>query len=172
MTDLPEEIKVWRTRETLDHVGAWATTRYPEEAVAYVPKSALAEARAAQAGVVERAASTGCRICAETRHVTLGKQVEDALRALADPTGVALLAELRDRAEKAEAGKDKWMNRCMEEVGQHLETKAERDRLAAANAVLEAKETDLMNFVRWACDAPSLHQVQQRAHELLGKKDD
>lgn len=46
------------------------------------------------------------------------------------------------------------------------------DALAEANAVLEAKETDLMNFVRWACDAPSLHQVQQRAHELLGKKDD
>lgn len=55
------------------------------------------EAQAAQAGVVERCASTGYRICAETRHVTLGRKVEDAIRSLADPTGVKLLAELRQR---------------------------------------------------------------------------
>ena len=52
MTDLPNEIMVWHSMEKLTHIGTWATERYPEEAVAYV---LLADAKAAQAMVVERA---------------------------------------------------------------------------------------------------------------------
>lgn len=37
---LPERIMVWHSSPTLDHLGTWATTRYPEEAVAYVPEVA------------------------------------------------------------------------------------------------------------------------------------
>jgi hypothetical protein len=53
MTDLPHEIQVWRSMDTLDHIGTWATTRYPAEAVTYVPKAdaqaAVALARAEKA---------------------------------------------------------------------------------------------------------------------------
>lgn len=51
MTDLPHEIQVWRSTDTLDHIGTWATTRFPAEAVTYVPK---ADAQAAVALAVER----------------------------------------------------------------------------------------------------------------------
>lgn len=36
---MPDEIMVWRSSPNLSHVGTWATTRYPEEAVPYVPKA-------------------------------------------------------------------------------------------------------------------------------------
>ncbi|KEP68822.1 hypothetical protein DL1_08575 [Thioclava dalianensis] len=35
--DLPSRILVWRGYPKLDHIGTWATTRYPDEAVPYVP---------------------------------------------------------------------------------------------------------------------------------------
>ena len=52
MTDLPHEIQVWRSTGTLDHIGTWATTRYPAEAVTYVPKS---DAELAVADIVRSA---------------------------------------------------------------------------------------------------------------------
>ncbi|MEX3315724.1 hypothetical protein [Sulfitobacter sp. PS-8MA] len=33
---LPDRIMVWHSSPTLDHLGTWATTRYPVEAKAYV----------------------------------------------------------------------------------------------------------------------------------------
>ena len=36
---LPDEIMVWRGQWPLVHAGTWATTRYPADAVAYVPKA-------------------------------------------------------------------------------------------------------------------------------------
>ena len=45
MDALPDEILVWRSTDTLEHVGTWATTRYPAEAVAYVPKAEAAALR-------------------------------------------------------------------------------------------------------------------------------
>lgn len=51
--DLPEEIQVWRSADTLEHVGAWATARYPVEAVTYVRKDD-AEAKFHQHGEVQR----------------------------------------------------------------------------------------------------------------------
>ena len=41
--------------------------------------------RGARNDVLEEAARTGYRICAETRHVTLGDKVEAAIRALKEP---------------------------------------------------------------------------------------
>jgi hypothetical protein len=34
---LPDKIMVWRGNPSLDHTGTWATTRYPDDAVAYAP---------------------------------------------------------------------------------------------------------------------------------------
>lgn len=53
MSDLPDKIQVWRSEDGLDHMGTWATTRYPAEAVTYVRK---VDAQAAVALMVERAA--------------------------------------------------------------------------------------------------------------------
>ena len=50
MSDLPAEIKVWFSRYPIDYMGTWATTRYPAEAVTYVPK---ADAEAAVALALE-----------------------------------------------------------------------------------------------------------------------
>ena len=36
--DMPDEIVAWRGNSQLQHVGTWATTRYPEIGVAYVKK--------------------------------------------------------------------------------------------------------------------------------------
>jgi hypothetical protein len=39
MPELPKEVMCWRSDLPLDHVGTWATTRYPEDAKPYVPKA-------------------------------------------------------------------------------------------------------------------------------------
>ena len=36
---LPGRIMVWHSSPTLNHLGTWATTRHPDDAVAYVPES-------------------------------------------------------------------------------------------------------------------------------------
>lgn len=41
--DLPPKVMVWRS-QPMAHIGTWATTRYPVEAVAYVPESTLSAA--------------------------------------------------------------------------------------------------------------------------------
>lgn len=40
--NMPIEIKAWHSTPTLDHIGSWATTRYPEFTVAYVRKDSIA----------------------------------------------------------------------------------------------------------------------------------
>ena len=40
---LPDEIQVWRSTDTLDRIGTWSTTRYPPEAVTYVPKASASK---------------------------------------------------------------------------------------------------------------------------------
>ena len=59
---------------------------------------------------------------------------------IADPTGVALLAELR-------AERDGWREGSRVQAMASESLRAERDRLAAANAVLEAKVAGLRDFV-------------------------
>ena len=112
---------------------------------------ALAEAQAAQAGVVERAADM---IEDNVRHAKeLGREIwaMPDLRALADPTGVEALAALRARLDEAQgliyaarlernAAEDQE-----KELAEELRAvRAERDRLAAANAALEAKVAGLV----------------------------
>jgi len=41
--DLPPKVMVWRS-QPMAHIGTWATTRYPVEAVAYVPEATLSAA--------------------------------------------------------------------------------------------------------------------------------
>lgn len=41
--NLPEKIMAWHGSPTLDHIGTWATTRYPEDAEEYVKVAALPE---------------------------------------------------------------------------------------------------------------------------------
>lgn len=55
IAELPAEIMVWKSNPNLGHVGTWATTRYPEEAVAYVPRPAE-PAQAAQVDANQRRA--------------------------------------------------------------------------------------------------------------------
>ncbi|MCV2877574.1 hypothetical protein OE699_01810 [Sedimentimonas flavescens] len=44
MTKLPDSVMIWHSNPELTHLGTWATTRYPEEAVEYVPKDAFGPA--------------------------------------------------------------------------------------------------------------------------------
>lgn len=81
-------------------------------------------AAAAQAMVVERCAEEADRRYAAGDMGNPGHHI----RALAPADGLAMVRELRDRAEKAEA---------------------DRDRLAAANAVLEAKVAGLVGADVW-----------------------
>lgn len=136
MTDLPAEIEVWESYPTLHHIGTWATKRYPEEAVTYVRK---ADAKAAQALVVERVAEIALEFeqCA----------APDAIRALADTDGMALVNALR---AEAEAHKDHAL-RLLPLANRTIAAEADRDRLAAANAALEAQVARLLepiNFLR------------------------
>jgi len=99
MTNLPDEIMIWRSMEKLTHIGTWATERYPAEAVAFVSR---ADAEAAMAAVVERA----CFAVSEradwpedehgrTEQPELFVRVINAIRDLAPASGLAKLAELR-----------------------------------------------------------------------------
>lgn len=36
MSDMPEEVKAWRSIPLVDHCGTWSETRYPEEAIVYI----------------------------------------------------------------------------------------------------------------------------------------
>lgn len=52
MTKFPCEIMVWVSNPDLQHVGTWATTRYPDDARAYVAKEIFdAVLAAAQLGL-------------------------------------------------------------------------------------------------------------------------
>jgi hypothetical protein len=47
MPDLPKEVMCWHSYQSLDHIGTWATTRYPEDAAPYVPKADFERVKAA-----------------------------------------------------------------------------------------------------------------------------
>lgn len=36
MSDMPEEVKAWRSIPEVDHCGTWSETRYPDEAIVYI----------------------------------------------------------------------------------------------------------------------------------------
>lgn len=120
------------------------------------------EAQAAQALVVERA----CLAVSEqadwpedehgrTEQPELFARVINAIRSLADQTGVKLLEEMRaerDRVASINVKHCESVNTLLVD-GARLEDRsksaeADRDRLAAANAVLEAKVAELEGALR------------------------
>lgn len=116
---------------------------------------ALAEAQAAQAATVQRA----CMAVSEqsdwpedehgrTEQPALFERVINAVRSLADPTGAKMLAELRARAEKAEAERDKfklWNQATNEENYRYQE----RARTAEAQlAEAQKREAGLRAMIR------------------------
>ena len=106
----------------------------------------LADAQAAQAMVVERAADAvkslwmwddeGWQV-----HRPTQSEAEAAIRALAPIDGLALVQELRAESETRH-------QLHLEQVRITNEWIAERDRLASANAVLEAKVAGLVDALR------------------------
>jgi len=115
-----------------------------------------ADAAAAQALMVERAEDEVSGEVAAHGEAHLAPFVRKRIRALADPTGVKLLAELRAErdalaadgagvfwAEKARA----FAMQMASVDARAKDAESERDRLAAANAVLEAKVAGLRDFV-------------------------
>ena len=126
MSDLPAEIKVWFSRYPIDYMGTWATTRYPAEAVTYVPK---ADAEAAVALALEEAAENkeqleiwaheilaGLAFADVLKidsyndkieaHDMVGRGLVEVIRALAPADGLAAVDALRERAAKAEQERD------------------------------------------------------------------
>ena len=114
LASLPHEIQVWRSTDTLDHIGTWATTRFPPEAVTYVSK---ADAQAAVALVIinlesdllDRVLEGSVWSMPEGTHTTdeWGRGVTDARRDIAaavratfadiaDNDGLAMVSEPHD----------------------------------------------------------------------------
>ena len=160
MSDLPAEIKVWFSRYPIDYMGTWATTRYPAEAVTYVPK---ADAEAAVALALEEAAENkeqleiwaheilaGLAFADVLKidsyndkieaHDMVGRGLVEVIRALAPASGVAKLAALR-------AERDEWkaVSETLSEMQAGEYKRA--DTLAAELAAANAREAGLRNFV-------------------------
>lgn len=85
----------------------------------------------------------------------------DAIRSLADPTGVALLAELRAERDAALQAETEYRRKS------HALTD-ERDRLAAANAVLAAGQQALAQIKGplQVIDSPELHTLRAERDRL------
>ena len=157
LASLPGEIQVWRSTDTLDHIGTWATTRFPAEAVTYVPK---ADAQAAVAMAVEKAAKklerraellvqdegswepdtnvTNLPEWAESECEVLEESAR-LIRDLAPIDGFALVQELRAGVER--------LNRWRAEEGEKIKRQAKAltdltkhcQRIEAENAGLARK---------------------------------
>ena len=165
MSDLPAEIKVWFSRYPIDYMGTWATTRYPAEAVTYVPK---ADAEAAVALALEEAAENkeqleiwaheilaGLAFADVLKidsyndkieaHDMVGRGLVEVIRALAPASGVAKLAALR-------AERDEWkaVSETLSEMQAGEYKRA--DTLAAELAAANAREAGLTGLIRWAHD--------------------
>lgn len=140
---LPDEIQVWRSTDTLDHIGAWSTTRYPPEAVTYVPKS---DAQAAVALVVERAAE----VCDDlaigyAKHKGVPGALHDAardIRALAPADGLAAVEALRVEARENAMQALASMGQAQEAYEAQLEAEAELARVKADAAAAQAKAVE------------------------------
>ena len=114
LASLPHEIQVWRSMDALDHTGTWSTTRYPPEAVTYVPKSDAAAAVALviinlESDLLDRVLEGSVWSMPEGTHTTdeWGRGVTDARRDIAaavratfadiaDNDGLAMVSEPHD----------------------------------------------------------------------------
>lgn len=173
MSDLPAEIKVWFSRYPIDYMGTWATTRYPAEAVTYVPK---ADAEAAVALALEEAAlvlddhgdgaataALGQQLCCDGREcgcygVDVGSYLQWLIRALAPASGVAKLAALR-------AERDEWkaVSETLSEMQAGEYKRA--DTLAAELAAANAREAGLRPALRHYMDLARSGGTEADWHE-------
>ena len=156
MSDLPAEIKVWFSRYPIDYMGTWATTRYPAEAVTYVPK---ADAEAAVALALEEAAENkeqleiwaheilaGLAFADVLKidsyndkieaHDMVGRGLVEVIRALAPADGLAAVDALRAEIADLKMNMDADL-RTMVREGQQLRT------LAAELAAAQQREAEL-----------------------------
>ena len=139
LASLPHEIQVWRSMDTLDHIGTWSTTRYPPEAVTYVPKS---DAAAAVALVLEQAAKVPRLHAKQLQQNGLTAMssdfdhIEEDIRALAPADGLAAVDALRAEIADLKMNMDADL-RTMVREGQQLRT------LAAELAAAQQREAEL-----------------------------
>ena len=73
MPELPKEVMCWHGQWPLAHAGTWATTRYPDDAVAYVPKADFDRVKAA--------AELGLEMAKANDLWTTAEEIEQALAA-------------------------------------------------------------------------------------------
>lgn len=107
----------------------------------------LEDAKAAQALVLERAVKEGMRIAAVVPLHQAQQSMDDAIRALADPTGVEALAALRAERDGAVAAEKQRDTELQE---QHRIRKAWADRALAAEAQVGAlREALKMSSEGW-----------------------
>lgn len=130
----------------------------------------LADAKAAQALLVERAAEA----CADYPRVApseeewtrYDEQIEHSqrcIRALADTDGLALVQALRKERDAAREvadfvsmGNTGLNQQLSEECGRREKAIADRDRLAAANAALKAQVARLVEGLRYIAETPDI----------------
>ena len=72
MNKVPKKVMCWHSNPPLDHIGTWATTRYPEDAVAYVPKADFDR--------VEAAAELGLKMAEANDLWNTAETIREALR--------------------------------------------------------------------------------------------
>ena len=179
LASLPHEIQVWRSTDTLDHIGTWSTTRYPPEAVTYVPKS---DAQAAVALMVAQAATqadpwdgpvTKNKIV--DAQAIAAQQIKARIRALADADGLAAVEALRVEARENAMQALASMGQAQEAYEAQLEAEAELDttqtqlgdwivRADEANVKVETLDAELAR-VR-ADAAAALALVVERAAKI------
>lgn len=153
MTDLTreriEEIKKWKSLfdrgEVVNFLSVGETHDLARQLLAAM--TARDEAQAAQAGVVERAAEMAAEI-----HSSLAT----AIRTLADPTGVKLLAEMRSERDAALVA-NRWLVR--------LNDRTEARAIAAEVQLAEANTKITQMTAAWGEDALALDELRVQLAE-------
>ena len=142
MTDLITAEDAKKLLDECDSDGC-LTCEYARSVIAL--HAQLADAQAARAMVVERCAEEAVRTTAadgqrnikDQWRAEIGEEVASAIRALAPIDGLALVQELREQVERRG-------RMHMSVVKRMVQSQADRDRLAAANAALEARVAGLV----------------------------
>ena len=170
LASLPHEIQVWRSTDTLDHIGTWATTRFPPEAVTYVSK---ADAQAAVALVVERAATAlkpfADRVFYDNGDCTVSDthslktadfiQANRTIRALAPADGLAAVEALRVEARENAMQALASMGQAQEAYEAQLEAEAELAAAQQREAALSDPICVHVNMLRGTIAKPTLEQI-------------
>lgn len=132
LASLPHEIQVWRSTDSLDHIGTWATTRFPPEAVTYVPK-ASASKLIRQHGEIARQ---------NFLHLMEVEAERDRLRADAQAAVALIVEQAAEVCDDLAIGyaKHKGVPGALHDAARDIRALAPADGLAAENASLKARE--------------------------------